>query len=79
MMNEDASSLAETEIATRLERERPVPGVEFRGSLGRYLEQRVRWQLSPAAMRRLLPICAILGVLLLLAAALGATGSGPLG
>ena len=68
-------------LAERLQRERPVPCAGFRGELRRRLEAggarsaRAR----PPRLRALIAGYATAGALLLLAGALSAAGSGPLG
>jgi hypothetical protein len=66
-----------TELEHRLEAERPVPSAAFRGELRRHLVQRAR-QSRPARLRLLIAAYGGAGATLLLVAAVGVTGIGPL-
>jgi len=66
-------------LAERLERERPVPSAAFRGELRRRLMVHGRTHQRPARLRALIAGYAAAGTLLLLAGALSAAGTGPLG
>jgi hypothetical protein len=68
-----------TRLARRLERERPLPRPDFRGSLGRELARRLEpHRLAPRRLRTLIGAYAGSGVCLLAVAALGVAGGGPL-
>lgn len=64
-------------LATRLETERPVPSPDFRHSMRRQLTDRVDTA-RLTQTRRLAALCAGSGVALLLLAATGVAGVGPL-
>ncbi len=66
-------------LATRLERDRPLPGPAFRGDLGRRLASSVPQRPRPRRLRLLVAGQLGTGALLLGAAALGALAhAGPL-
>lgn len=67
----------QTEIFDRLARERPVPAPGFRAELRRRLLDGASRE-APAAVRRLIYACAGAGIAMLLIAAFGAAGVGPL-
>jgi len=63
------------ELSDRLTRSRPVPSAAFRGELRRMV---VGHRPPPSALRLRIAACLVTGTALLLVAALGVTGSGPL-
>jgi hypothetical protein len=66
------------ELGERLIAARPLPSPAFRGELGRHLAARARRRLSPGRLRALVVVYAGSGVALLIVAALGAAGAGPI-
>jgi hypothetical protein len=75
----DEPTERETErLAARLETERPVPAVSFRGELGRRVAAHWAPPSRPARLWLLVAACALAGAALLLAAVLSGAGLGPL-
>ena len=66
-------------LAERLQRERPVPAVSFRGELRRRLVAGGAGRARPRRLRLLIAGYATAGSLLLAIAAVSAAGVGPLG
>jgi hypothetical protein len=66
-------------LAQRLQRQRPVPSVAFRGDLRRRLRAGVNVGSRPARLRLLIAGCASAGSLLLALGAASVAGIGPLG
>jgi hypothetical protein len=75
LIPEERAELLET--ARLLEDQRPVPRPAFRGQLARRLRKRTRTS-SPYPVRRLIAAYAGSGFALLLVAAIGLAGLGPL-
>lgn len=78
-LGDPADSPELRELATRLERERPVPSAAFRGNLRRALlaERQRRVPVLRSHYRLVATSYACVGVFALVVAALGVAGSGP--
>jgi hypothetical protein len=76
-MTDDRLDPELAQLATRLQRERPVPGAAFRGDLRRTLLSR-RVARRPARLWLRVAASSGSGLVLLAVAALGVLGAGPL-
>jgi hypothetical protein len=70
---------ADRRLARRLRRRQPQPGPEFSLRLQEHLATLQSAGRGPVGLGSLVLVCLILGLLLLVLALIGATGSGPLG